>query len=86
MSKIGELALTGQAAPEIPRSFELAVSKFVEAADVGNEEAQFNLGILYANILESDPHYDIMRRLCHGRGNQEGEELEPSREALSVLY
>ncbi len=60
VNKIGEFLLTGMV---FEKNFTSAIHHFVEAANVGNEDAQYNLGVLFANILEEDPHYDILQKI-----------------------
>eukprot|EP00392_Amoebophrya_sp_AT5.2_P001253 g1255.t1 len=70
VNKIGEFMLTGMV---FEKNFTAAVEHFVEAANVGNEDAQYNLGILFANILEEDPHYAILQRAVHSASEEEEE-------------
>ena len=59
---------------DIPKDFRNAIEHFVEAANIGNEKCsiaflkfhivrQFNLGVLYANIIEKDSNYDILQEI-----------------------
>jgi TPR repeat protein len=70
VNKVGELHLAGTL---FPKNYYRAIEMFVEAAALGNEEAQYNLGILFAAAVEDDPHYAILHRtVMRGHGMEPG--------------
>ena len=50
---LAEMHLTGL---EVPRDLDQAMQSFQAAADAGDSEAQYALGVLYSNLLEDDPN------------------------------
>ena len=93
INRVGELTLVGLL---FDKDFSTACELFVDAASEGNPDAQYNLGILLASIVENDPHYAILHRsIIRKQGilgrnrTDDGASSSSSRastEALSILY